>query len=1172
MGNTNSFRIPKLDESFQDGVSKARQTWIEYGRSKDSLDLVACITAYKSALAILPVGDSRRSDALADLGIALRERFGRSNQLADLDDQINVLLEALPLRFAGDPDRPATLESLSVALGHRFERTKQIADLNGQVTLLEEALSLLPSDSQEHRSTLESLGRALKARFEQTEEITDLDGCVKLLQEALHSHPTGSPQRLVTLDSLSIALIRRFEKTENTTDLDHSIKYYLEDLKIRRTNDPGRLNTLSGLERGLQLRFEKKRWVSDLDKRILLLREAADLSPAHDPGRLTALSRLEIALQARYEQTQQTVDRDERIQTLREALLLPSMDDPERLSCLNNLGIALRSRFMQTGEMNDIVQSVKSHRQGLLLCTADVAGRMTTLQNLGGALRTHFRRTGKFSDLDESIENNREALSLCPTGHGTRSAALTSLGGVLKTRYKQRGEIADLNEGIKCHREALRLCPKDHPARHGALNNLGDGLRIRYGKTRKITDLNESIKCHREDLLYRPVGHPGRSLALNNFGTALKARYERTGNMADLDESIEYHRGNLLLCPTGHWTRSLALKNLGGALQLRFDQTKQKADLDESIECHREDLLLCPSGHPGHAKTLNCLGGALKVRYEQTRETAELRECIPYFRDAASHTLSKLSTRLRASGNWILTARECDHTSLADAYSSSLTLLDRSILLARNIHDRHSRLTSNMGVSGRDIAMDAASNAIATNQLCLAVEVLERGRCLMFSQLGSYRTPLDDLEAVNRRLADRFRKLSAVLEESALADVVEKKKQSAVVDAVSRYQKHVDDWDRTVGEIRKVKGFESFLQVTPYTTLQKAAAIGPIIIVNISQFRSDAIIVQNDGEPISIPLPDATPSDLKPLLETLNQAAIYRKTETKESDQRLTGVLRTVWSTIVEPIVFHLENTLKLPWKSRIWWIPTSIASSLPLHAAGTYRSGDRNLPDRYVSSYTPTLATLLRSRDGYQPVKRALGPRLLVVAQSGAEGEVHLSDVHKEVSVIQKQAKGAVVIEGDECRKDAVLAGMKDTNWVHFACHGKVHPREPFKSRFALHTRQSSLTLLDIIRTGLPQAELAFLSACHSAAGHRSTPDEVIHFAAGMLFAGFGGVIGTMWPMADDNGPVVADEFYKYMFRNGPEAVDYSDAAMALSLGVKELRRKKVPLQRWINLVHYGI
>jgi CHAT domain-containing protein len=40
----------------------------------------------------------------------------------------------------------------------------------------------------------------------------------------------------------------------------------------------------------------------------------------------------------------------------------------------------------------------------------------------------------------------------------------------------------------------------------------------------------------------------------------------------------------------------------------------------------------------------------------------------------------------------------------------------------------------------------------------------------------------------------------------------------------------------------------------------------------------------------------------------------------------------------------------------------------------------------------------------------------------------------------------------------------------------------------------------------------LAFLSACETAKGDNGTPDEAMHLAGVMLFAGFRSVIGTMW------------------------------------------------------------
>ena len=56
----------------------------------------------------------------------------------------------------------------------------------------------------------------------------------------------------------------------------------------------------------------------------------------------------------------------------------------------------------------------------------------------------------------------------------------------------------------------------------------------------------------------------------------------------------------------------------------------------------------------------------------------------------------------------------------------------------------------------------------------------------------------------------------------------------------------------------------------------------------------------------------------------------------------------------------------------------------LPLHAAGIYSSKapkSNSIPDRYVSTYTPSLFALLKARSGL--VIRTTGyPNLLVIAQ----------------------------------------------------------------------------------------------------------------------------------------------------------------------------------------------
>ena len=59
-----------------------------------------------------------------------------------------------------------------------------------------------------------------------------------------------------------------------------------------------------------------------------------------------------------------------------------------------------------------------------------------------------------------------------------------------------------------------------------------------------------------------------------------------------------------------------------------------------------------------------------------------------------------------------------------------------------------------------------------------------------------------------------------------------------------------------------------------------------------------------------------------------------------------------------------------------------------------------------------------------------------------------------------------------------------------------------------------------------------------------------------------------------DDDAPEVADAFYGYLFRHGPEAYpDSTEAAEALQVAVKKLRTDRaVNFRQWVPFVHFGL
>jgi hypothetical protein len=58
---------------------------------------------------------------------------------------------------------------------------------------------------------------------------------------------------------------------------------------------------------------------------------------------------------------------------------------------------------------------------------------------------------------------------------------------------------------------------------------------------------------------------------------------------------------------------------------------------------------------------------------------------------------------------------------------------------------------------------------------------------------------------------------------------------------------------------------------------------------------------------------------------------------------------------------------------------------------------------------------------------------------------------------------------------------------------------------------------------------------------------------------------------MDDEDGPKIAKEFYKHMFRKQGNKADFRDSAEALNLATRAMRKNGVPLERWTSFVHFG-
>ena len=173
--------------------------------------------------------------------------------------------------------------------------------------------------------------------------------------------------------------------------------------------------------------------------------------------------------------------------------------------------------------------------------------------------------------------------------------------------------------------------------------------------------------------------------------------------------------------------------------------------------------------------------------------------------------------------------------------------------------------------------------------------------------------------------------------------------------------------------------------------------------------------------------------------------------------------------------------------------------------------------------------------------------------------------------AVIRNSLSAPTLLESSVGTVEEVLSLMKEADWVHFACHGIQDAVNPTKSGLCL-ADQRRLKVSDIIGLSRPRGGLAFLSACQTAMGNEHLSDEAIHIAAGMLFAGYGGVVGTMWSISDELAPDVARDVYAQLFQNGTRP-DYREAARALHGAIGRVRDSgRAPFVKWLPFIHVGL
>ncbi|KAI0266239.1 CHAT domain-containing protein [Gloeopeniophorella convolvens] len=527
--------------------------------------------------------------------------------------------------------------------------------------------------------------------------------------------------------------------------------------------------------------------------------------------------------------------------------------------------------------------------------------------------------------------------------------------------------------------------------------------------------------------------------------------------------------------------------------------------------------------------------------------------------------------RFHIATDWAHMARTLDHSSAPQAYSAAFSLLQNTIVPGPSFADNYVHIVDAFMIS---LPLDYASYQIKEGLFEEAIETLEAGRSLLWSELRKLYTINRDLE----EFASSTSWLTSVDPGDPTVGDASHGQPEAFTLKLEEHQRLVGEHGQVIRQIRELPGFEGFMRTTPFTTLQKAASGGPIIIVNHSSWRTNVLIVLHDALPVFVPLGIDDGVEFFDRISALADEMRPKEHEgagsySKEYDRQLRKILQELYKLVGEPIVDKLRE-LGIPEQSRVWWCPTSVFCSLPLHAMGPVPSSDGRVcyfSDLYVCSYTTTLDALIASRT--VPSNTPNPPSLLSYGQKRGSSPA----IDRVMDTVRSSGVRIDTLISERTTKATLLNGLRTHSLVHVSCHGLL-PFAHLKSSGALREPPcDNRILLGAVLSRESRAEFAFLSTCHTA----ELPDvhgknEALHLAAAMQYcSGFKSIVGTMWVCANDDGNDMAEEFYKRLFSPVGKARNLQigeRAARALRDATQALRMKEeVTLERWVNFVHFG-
>ncbi len=1049
---------------------------------------------------------------------------------------------------------PATASNLGNVLVDVYAATGEETTLVDAVALLRAARTAAPADDANRPALLANLGKALNLLATATDDVGIREEEIAVLREGLAS--AGSDDDPVLLGNLGNALAQYATRTSSEPVFAESITAYRAAIAATPATHPDLGVFQSNLGNALRNWFEMTGELDRLDQAIAAHRAAVAKGSDADAGR--RLSNLATALVRRHEVAPDPAGLTEAIEALRVAVARSAPGQPARTVGLVNLGSALGTRFDLSGAEPDLIEAIAILRTAVSSAPERHPVRATAESALGEALTRRFELTGDAADLDTAVETLRSAVVTTDAGDLAFGLRLSNLARALLRRFERVRHRASLDEAIETAHRAVRATTAESPALSTRLANLGSAMTARYVHIGDDDDLETAVAVLHQAATAGRTSRPAESSALGN---ALLRAHLVSGDATLLAEATTALRAAVAAAADGDPLRAVYRSNLANALRRTYELGG--ADADEAAELLRLAIRDTNPTDPNRAAYQFNLGAVHRARFRRDGDSAAARDAASAFLAAAAVRSAPTFVRATAAFN---SGRIAADAALAEpaaaGFAEAVVLLDRLAWPGLPRDDQEELLRRFSGV-----AADAAAWALECGEPERAVELVERGRGVLLAQAIDARSPYSRLREADPVLAERLAGLRSGLDRFDAThlgadDLLEAGPASR--SSAERRMALAAEHDSVIAEIA-ARGLSGLLAPPSFESLRRGATRGPVVLLNVSRYRCDALVLTAEGV---TPVPLRVTADEVARRTIAFVDAVDPTTMGDGSDEVVNDVLHWLFDDIADPVLRHagFVDVAQPDVAPRLWWCPTGVLSFLPLHAAcprPEHASPDRSaVLDRVVSSYTPTIRALLHA----QRRPDASRPRALVVSVTEAPDHASLPAAERETAAVRRWLPGARTLDGPAATADAVLDALAELDWLHLACHGRQDPTAPSDGHLTLS--DGRLTVRRIAGGRDVAGQLAVLTACETIRGGPELSDEVITMASAVQLAGFRHVVGTLWAGRDSVSARFAGLLYRDLAAGGLHA---DGAARGVHVALVALRERYGVPAAWAPFAHVG-